>query len=193
MPPCAQLADVWETDRINVLFVCTANQCRSPMAEELLRERFVARGIDDAHVGSAGMLEGGMPVSDNARIVVPGCDGYVSQRLDTHLIDAADVVIAMARGHLREVAVRSPDALAKTFTLRELVRRAEQAGTRRHDEPLDEWLARLAADRRPSDELGDDPDDDIDDPIGGPLEEYRRIAREIDDLLERFVDLAWPR
>src|SRR3954453_11957530 len=51
---------------IDILFVCTANQCRSAIAEVMLRQRLQDRGID-AHVHSAGVfegLEGGAPATE---------------------------------------------------------------------------------------------------------------------------------
>jgi protein-tyrosine phosphatase len=39
---------------MHILFVCTGNTCRSPMAEGLLREALTARGIDHVTVASAG-------------------------------------------------------------------------------------------------------------------------------------------
>ena len=45
---------------IDVLLLCTANQCRSPMAEVLLRHHLAAAGIE-ATVSSAGLYEGGAP------------------------------------------------------------------------------------------------------------------------------------
>lgn len=187
-PPDASLHSL----RIDVLFVCTANQCRSPMAEALLRARLAERGIDGVRVRSAGLLPGGAPATDHARSTVPGLDGHVSRTLDADLVADADLVIAMARPHLREAAVLAPGAFDKTFALRDLVRRAEAAGPRAPGEPLAAWVARVAAGRRPADYLADDPADDVADPIGEPLAQYRRTARELDDLLARFVSLAWP-
>jgi protein-tyrosine phosphatase len=175
---------------IEILVVCTANQCRSPMAAALLRAR-VPTGVT---VSSAGLLPGGAPATRDARRVVDGVDAHVSRQLSSSLVDGAALVIAMERRHVREVAVASPDALARTFTLREFVRRASSVGPRRvaGGESFDEWLDRVGAGRRIADLVGDDPADDVADPIGQPLAVYRATAAELSDLLDRLVALAWP-
>jgi protein-tyrosine phosphatase len=162
------------------------------MAEALLRARLAERGVDGVHVHSAGLLPGGEPATPDARLAVPGLDGHVSRQLTKALVEGADLVVAMTRQHLREAAVRVPGAFARTFTLRDLVRRAERAGAR-GDEPFDAWLAALGSDRRAGDYVRDDADDDIADPVGRPLAEYEATARELDVLLTRFVELAWGR
>lgn len=160
------------------------------MAAALLR----ARVPDGVTVSSAGLLPGGAPATADARRVVDGLDDHVSRQLDTSLVDGTDLVVGMARSHVREVAVRSPGAFTRTFTLRELVRRASAVGARRVDagETFDAWLARVGAGRRVADLVGDDALDDVADPIGQPLAVYRTTAAELDDLLSRVVALAWP-
>lgn len=177
---------------IHILIVCTANQCRSPMAEALLRTRLADRGIDGVTTSSAGLLPGGAPAAADACRATPGLDGHVSRQLSAELIDGSDLVIAMARPHLREAAVLSPTAFARTFTLREVVRRATAAGPRGDDEEFDAWLARVAAGRRIADLVADDPGDDVADPVGQPFDAYRATAAELDELLGRFVAVAWP-
>ncbi|MCU1379474.1 MAG: protein tyrosine phosphatase [Acidimicrobiales bacterium] len=167
---------------LRVLVVCTANRCRSPMAEVLLRRRLPALDIS-----SAGSLEPGHPASGGSvrAMATRGLDldDHRSQQLDPAAIDRADLVITMARSHLREVAVADPSALRRTFTLRELVRRGEAVG---RAESFAGWLALLGEGRRMADLLGDDPNDDIADPIGGPELGYERTAVQLEDLIERL-------
>jgi protein-tyrosine phosphatase len=103
-------------------------------------------------------------------------------------------VLGMTREHVREVVVLDPEAFARSFTLKELVRLGEAAGPRRPGEDLPEWLARVGDGRRRSDLMGVAPDPELDvaDPIGGPLSGYERTAAEIDGLLERLVACVWP-
>jgi protein-tyrosine phosphatase len=110
-----------------------------------------------------------------------------SRGLDGDEVTAADLVIGMARTHVREVVVRVPSALSKTFTLKELVRLGETSGRRPHDASVASWLAGLAPARRPSDLLGDDPADDVADPMGQRQGRYDACARELDDLVDRLV------
>lgn len=170
--------------------MCTANQCRSPMAAALLRAG-VPVGVT---VSSAGLLPGGAPATADAQRTVDGLDDHVSRQLSPAMVEDASLVIGMERRHVREVVVSSPDVFGRTFTLRELVRRASAVGARGVDEgeTVDQWLARVGAGRRAGDLVGDDPADDIADPIGQPLARYRATAAELADLLDRLVALAWP-
>jgi protein-tyrosine phosphatase len=179
-----------------ILFLCTANQCRSPMAEGLLRRLLEQRGID-AEVASAGLFDGGMPATATARQVLADrgidVDGHTSRSLTDPSVDlaGADLVLAMERQHVREAAVAAPAAIDRILTLVDATRRAEAAAPRRPDESLAEWAARLGSGRRPSDAQGTG-DDEIADPIGQPRARYEATADQLQELLERLVDRAWP-
>jgi protein-tyrosine-phosphatase len=174
---------------MHILFVCTANQNRSPMAEVLLRAR-----VPDAEVRSAGRLDGGVAASDGAMraVAARGLDlgGHRSSVVTPEAVADADLIVCMAREHLREVVLAHPDAFGKTFTLKELVRRGSATGPREPDQPLSSWLALVHTGRRTSDLLGDSPDDDVDDPIGRPDAVFAATAAEIDALLEQLVRLV---
>lgn len=107
-------------------------------------------------------------------------------------LGAADVVIAMARRHLREAVLACPEAWPRTFTLKELVRRGEGIGPRPPDQPLAAWLDLVGLGRRTADVVGDDPVDDIEDPIGRRDDAYESTAVELTELIDRLVDLAFP-
>ena len=181
-----------------MLLLCTANQCRSPMAEALLRRHLERAGVT-ATVTSAGVYEGGAPAMPDGVAVMAsrGLDitPHRSRRLAAEMVDDADLVIAMAREHAREAAVLVRGALSKTFTLKELARGAETAGPRDPGEPLDEWLAKIAATRSDRDLLGVGYDDELDvaDPIGRGRDDYEATAGLLDRLLGRIVTLAFPR
>ncbi len=174
----------------DLLIVCTANQCRSPLAEAVLQRRLSRQGAD-ALVHSAGLYEGGRPATEDARAIAAGVGLDLSRHRSTEvsaeLVGAADLVIAMARCHARELMVLVPDAWERTFPLKELVRRAERAGGRRRGQPLVAWLELLNAERSRESLLPDDPDDDVADPVGLGMDAYRRTYREIDDLMARLV------
>lgn len=162
------------------------------MAAALLAARLEERGID-AHVHSAGLLSDGRPATDHGIAVMAerGLDtsAHRSRRLDPPLIVDADLVLALARSHLREVVAARPDAFGRSFTLKEIVRRGEGRRPRRKDEPLAGWLDALHLGRRPGDLVGSSSDDDVDDPVGGPRRAYDRTARELDDLTARLAAL----
>lgn len=164
------------------------------MAEVLLRHRLDALGLE-ARVSSAGELPPGVPAEGGSRRAMAsrGLDlsTHRSRVFTGEQLDGADLVIAMARRHVREAVLLCPDAWPRTFTLKELVRRGEAAAPRRSDQPLAAWLALVHAGRRTSDLLGDDVADDVEDPIGAPDHVYEATAAELDDLVAHLVDLAF--
>lgn len=168
------------------------------MAEALLRHHLSAVGAD-VHVSSAGLMAGGRPATAHGQAAMAdrGLDlsRHESRQLDRQLVADADLVIGMAREHIREVAVLDAGALSRSFTLKELVRSATAVGPRRADEPLEAWLQRIGAGRRREALLGAGHDDayDVEDPVGRSRVDYDDTAAELDSLLERLVALAWPR
>lgn len=183
-------------ETLDVLFVCTGNVCRSPMAEAFLRARLAQRGVPGT-VRSAGTAAPGGPASAHGVDVLGerGLDlsAHRSTRLDADTLASADLVLGLAREHVREAVVFEPAAFGRTFTLKEVVRRGRVVGARAAGEPFDTWLARLHTGRTPRELLGESRDDDVEDPIGGDRVDYVRTADEIDALIAALVDLAFPR
>lgn len=164
------------------------------MAAALLRHKFAAFGID-AHVDSAGLVTEGQPASEFASAVLAdmGVDlgPHRSRRIDVDAIAHADVILGMERAHVREVVTLSPPAFGRSFTLKEIVRRAESVGPRDAGESLADWLARVHLGRKAAALLGSDRDDDIADPIGRSRTVYAATAAELDALEDRLVLLGW--
>lgn len=167
------------------------------MAQVLLRRHLAAAGVD-ASVSSAGLLPGGRPATAHGieAMAARGLDlrDHESRQLRRELIAPADLIVGMAREHVREVAVLDADALSRTFTLKELVRLGEIAGRRSPEEPLSAWLARVGRGRQRQDLLGvgHSPAHDVEDPVGRGRDDYEATADELDDLLARLVALAFP-
>jgi protein-tyrosine-phosphatase len=172
--------------------LCTGNTCRSPMAAALLAIRLERAGVD-AHVHSAGMLFDGEPATDFAVQVMADRSidtrAHRARRMSGELLSRADLVVGMARRHVREAVAARPDTWARAFTLKELVRLGEERGPRAPGQPLDEWLAVLHAGRRLPDLLGDAEADDVADPIGSPRRAYERTAAELEALTDRLARL----
>lgn len=179
---------------IKILVLCTGNICRSPMAAALLRQAVAERGLD-VEVDSAGLVTQGRAASESAVEVLAGrgidLGGHVSRIMERGDVAGADLVLAMARRHLREAVVLDPRSFPHTYTLKELVRRGEALGGRRPGESVDDWLGRLHEGRSPSDHLGDHVDDDVVDPIGESFRTYQRVGAELEDLVHRAADLLW--
>jgi protein-tyrosine phosphatase len=179
-----------------ILVVCTANQCRSPLAAAVLRARLFTRAVDDT-VESAGLGDSGYPAT-SPTVEAAGRAGYDlsdhrSTRLAADQIARADLLLGMERRHVREAVALDPSAWPRAFTLRELVRRGDAVGPRAAGEDLASWLSRVHAGRRPADMLGTSRDDDVADPTGDPLADYDSTVRVLDELVTRVVALGWPR
>jgi len=178
-----------------ILVLCTANVCRSPMAAALLARELAARGVL-ARVRSAGMLGGGGAPPAEVVTVLAGhgldVTGHRGRVVTAGDLARADLILALAREHLRHAVVVDPDAWPRAFTLRELVRRGEPAGPRGPAEPLAGWLARVHAGRSRLALLGDSAQDDVADPMGGPPSGYERTAAELRQLAGRLADFGWP-
>jgi len=174
-----------------VLLLCTANQCRSPMGEVLLRAR-----RPTLEVQSAGRLPGGVPASAAAVKILAdrGLDlaKHISQTATPELLLASDLIVGMAREHVRDAVLARPEVRPRAFTLKDLVRRGEALGRRTVGQPLDEWLWAAGADRTTNDLLGAMAADDVADPIGQSAARYRACADELDDLLCRLAAVAFP-
>ena len=184
-------------DPVHIVVVCTANQCRSPLAAAILRARLHARGTPAsvASVGTSAVAAPATPPTVEAAHRL-GLDldlaRHESRRLDASVLDAADLVLAMERRHVQEVVVLAPDAFGRTFTLKEIVRRGSEIGSRRADEPLASWLARVHLGRKAMQLLGSSTADDVADPTVSTMVDHDAMAREVLDLVDRLVALAWP-
>ena len=140
-----------------VLFVCTGNTCRSPVAAALADKLFANRGIA-ASAASCGIfaIDGAGP-SENAVVAVKnGWNADVSEHKakiirETNLADA-HIVITMTMGHKSHLLALYPDFADKIHAIKEL--------------------------------CGDGCD--IDDPFGGNLDVYQKCAKQIESFIENF-------
>jgi len=177
-----------------ILLLCTANVCRSVMARAMLSAQLSTRGVT-AGVTSAGIGGGGEPPLPEVISVMAarGIDvtGHRSRLATADDLARADLVLGLAREHVRHAAVLLPAAWPRAFTLLELLRRGHQVGPRSPAEPLGDWLARAAGDRDRRDLLGSSPADDVADPAGGPLRGYQATADLLDQLTRDLVEQCW--
>lgn len=147
-----------------VLFVCTGNTCRSPMAEGLFRHLLAGKlgcksdEVDDrgAIVMSAGIaaMLGGRAAAEAIDALTPlGVDltAHESQPLTETLVRHADLILAMTRSHRQAILAEWPDAASRVKLLC-------------HD------------------------DSDVPDPVGGPAEQYERCLAQMKPELEKWAN-----
>src|SRR5476651_1128038 len=147
----------------NVLFVCTGNICRSPMAQGLFAD--LVRGRRDIEVGSAGIgAIGGQPPSLHSVDVMNELGIEIrsirSKPLMADLVRKADFIFVMTYGHLDSMLLLFPSAAEKTFLLREF----------ETDLPVMER--------------------ELSDPIGQSRDVYRECREQIRAALLRLLDLV---
>jgi len=94
------------TTTFNILFVCTGNTCRSPLAEGIARAEIERRGWKNVEVASAGLaaMNGGHATAE-AVIVAGregiGLDGHRSRRITPGLVAWADLILGMGYSHVQ--------------------------------------------------------------------------------------------
>lgn len=105
-----------------VLFVCTGNVCRSPMAEGLLRHMMRDRGPVEVASAGLGAMHGQTPSSHAVEVLRrEGVDisRQRSQPVSAELIRRSDLIFAMTRDHRDMLLLLYPEAAAKIHLLRQ--------------------------------------------------------------------------
>ena len=189
------------TRPFRILYVCTGNICRSPVAERLTRQALALRlGPDSGliEVSSAGThgLSGREMYAEAATVLTAaGGDpsGFVARLMDVEHVASADLVLTATRDHRAAVARLEPRAARRTFTIREFARLAAEVDPA--DLPGGDPLTRLqaavgeAAAHRGLVRADDPDDDDVPDPYGGPAEGYEQSAGLISAAAAPALDL----
>jgi len=143
-----------------ILFICTGNICRSPMAEALFRRAVAGRG--DFHTLSAGLgaVDGQPPTAHSVtamRELGVDISGQRSRALTADLVGQADYIFGMTHSHVDTIGLLYPASAEKTFLLREF------------DESLEPF------------------EKDVSDPIGSPYEVYVNCRKQIEQGIESVL------
>jgi protein-tyrosine-phosphatase len=140
---------------VNILFVCTGNICRSPLAEALLQREVAARDLDGVRVASSGTgAWDGAPASEGAYLIglEHGLDlsAHRARLLTRDMVRTADLVFTMSRHHRARVQELEPEARVVL---------------------LGEYAGRAG------------PEAEVSDPFGGDLDVYRLTFAELEELV----------
>ncbi len=148
--------------KFRILFVCTGNTCRSPMAEGILKKMLKEGNIDQIQVSSAGTNSwGGCPTSLSALEIgaSSGIDlkAHLSRKLTRQMLEEADLVLVMSRDHLDHIKEMNENLIAKSFLLKAFPEKSEEKSF---------WIK---------------------DPIGGTRDDYRRCFLDLNESIKRIL------
>ena len=184
-----------------VLFVCTGNTCRSPMAESILRHLAKEQGVE-VEVRSAGVSAwDGTPMSNHAQKVLQDMKmenaSFSSQILSEPIVTWADLILTLTTSHKRHLLHLYPEAADKTYTLKEYADVPSdelalnemtalavelQIKLSKGEQPTPAEIARLRELQQQAPSL------DIQDPFGGSVADYKLTAEEIHAALVKIVE-----
>lgn len=141
-----------------ILFVCTANICRSPIAEKLFNHYILQEDIRYAG-DSCGLLEGGHPISDSSKQlllekgIMEARDHY-SKQVTPQMVSGSRLILTMEQRQRDYLRKQQPEDARKIMTLNEVV--GEEG--------------------------------DITDPFGSDIDSYRKSFEIIEDRILRLID-----
>jgi protein-tyrosine phosphatase len=186
-----------------VIFVCTGNICRSPMAEQMLIQKAEKNKLPIKVVSAGVMAMTGDPMTPQSADAMTkrgfAPTKHVSQDLTPKLLEEADLVLTATLDHRSAIARMLPKASKYSFTIDEFARltsflRADpefqEEFKKKPKETRDQYLKRAIQEAvllRGMVPTNLDPKDVID-PYGESIEVYNQVAEHIDVMLEIIVE-----
>jgi protein-tyrosine phosphatase len=187
-------SDQHDPAAFRVLFVCTANLCRSPIAERLFRQRLSDGSGPAWSVASAGTHGfDGHPMHPSAAQVVRERGGapedFRSRPLTAEIVRSADLVLTAGREHRSVVVQLVPAAVRRSFTIRQFARLCAAVPPLPGDDPRGVGPALVAEALLARSEVPPAPpsEDDLADPIGQPVDAFRLCADSLEQALGAVV------
>lgn len=153
-----EIEKAWKKES-NILFVCTGNICRSPIAEAIAKRLWQGRARDKMKIHSAGTVA--LPGFKAAPLSIKmmkkrGIDINLhrSTPLTTKTIEEADLILVMEQEHRKQILHTSPSAEGKVFLLKHFALGIEE---------------------------------DIDDPIGGSPQNHQKCVQQIEESIRGLI------